>query len=154
MHRRYSVGGERIEYERMVGDIRKEGQGEHLIVLVHGYQGVSMDMQLFKNILLKHLPNLNTLLSTSNEMDPDYSIATQGSHLAKEILDYLDRCYSDTNVRVSFIAFSLGGLVVREAALHLRRHHVRLWTLMTLASPHLGVSHTSSLLFQAGLKIL
>jgi len=48
--------------------------------------------------------------------------------------------------RISFIGFSLGGLIIRSCLPHLEKYKDKMHGFITLSSPHLGyASHQSSL---------
>jgi alpha-beta hydrolase superfamily lysophospholipase len=57
--------------------------------------------------------------------------------------------------RLTFIGYSMGGLVVRAALPYLDKFKDKMHGLMTLCSPHLGYmySHKSSKLFNAGMWV-
>lgn len=56
--------------------------------------------------------------------------------------------------RLSFIGHSMGGLIVRAAIPELKQFEDKLYTYMSLSSPHLGYLYQSSTLIKAGLWIL
>ena len=66
--------------------------GKHLFVLVHGYQGNSWDMRMFRNRLLVKCPDDVFLMSESNEAPTatEGDIAKMGQRLAAEIVDAID----------------------------------------------------------------
>eukprot|EP00474_Spongospora_subterranea_P002553 CRZ03011.1 hypothetical protein [Spongospora subterranea] len=67
----------------------RESRVRDVIIFVHGYQGSSGDLRLFKNTLLMKTSGLLTLLSTSNEMDTECSIHDMGVRLALEIQSFV-----------------------------------------------------------------
>jgi hypothetical protein len=95
-------------------------QSKHLIVLVHGFQGSSADMRLLACQLLIAFPNNLVLCTKSNDRHNEDSIKTMSHRVAEEVLQYCrDRCpdllLPNGVSRISFIAHSMGGLVVRKA---------------------------------------
>ena len=78
-----------------------------------------------------------------------------GRKLAKEILDYLSvYCPLQILGKISFIGYSLGGLIIRAALPHLGKIYDKLYTFMTLSSPHLGFLNNSSKIVEFGFGIL
>lgn len=63
-------------------------------------------------------------------------------------------CPSSSLGRISFIAHSLGGLITRSALPHLEAFKDKMYTLVTLSSPHLGCMYTTSKLIGAGIWFL
>ena len=78
-----------------------ECSGKHIFVLVHGYQGNSWDMRMFRNHLLclcgaNGQSNNNSdlfLMAQSNESDgqSEHSIEEMGNRLAKEIVEFITK---------------------------------------------------------------
>lgn len=64
-------------------------KGLHIFVLVHGFQGNSFDMRLFKNTLNVVYPDALFLCSTSNEDDTEADILEMGINLAKETTNFI-----------------------------------------------------------------
>lgn len=54
----------------------------HLVVLVHGFQGNSLDMKLIKNAMSVPYPETSFLCATSNEDMTDTDIIEMGHRLA------------------------------------------------------------------------
>lgn len=52
--------------------------------------------------------------------------------------------------RLSFIGHSLGGIIIRAALPHMLEFHNKMYTIMTLSTPHLGYMYNSSSLIGAG----
>lgn len=129
--------------------------GRHLIVLVHGFQGHSDDMDLLKNNLMLLYPRSVYLSSTANEIYSDGDITDMGERLSEEVKDYVRMWFDDRGIqlcRLSFIAHSIGGLIVRSALPFLEdEYHDKLFTYYSLSSPHLGYMYAENSLFNAGL---
>lgn len=100
-------------------------RGIHLIVLVHGFQGNSYDMKLFKNYISLAHPEAMFLCSSINEDNTEGNIGEMGEKLATEIINFitencpentLGRLHLHTFIdRLSFVGHSLGGLIIRAA---------------------------------------
>lgn len=56
--------------------------------------------------------------------------------------------------RISFIAHSLGGIIVRAALPHLEEHKDKFYNYFTLSSPHLGYMYNTSSIVDAGMWFL
>eukprot|EP00930_Biecheleria_cincta_P039520 TRINITY_DN27166_c0_g1_i1.p1 TRINITY_DN27166_c0_g1~~TRINITY_DN27166_c0_g1_i1.p1 ORF type:complete len:745 (+),score=128.13 TRINITY_DN27166_c0_g1_i1:79-2313(+) len=127
-----------------------EKVGQHVLVLVHGFQGSSWDLQLFRNQLHVVFPDAQVFCAMANEDDSECDIRVQGTRLAKEVKAFLSRVKLS---RLSFVAHSMGGVVVRAALAELMEYKSKLFTFMSLGSPHLGYGCASSSLFTTGLWI-
>lgn len=76
-----------------------------------------------------------------------------GMKLSKEVSDYLQSADEDSqgnvasNVsKISFIGFSLGGLICWQSFPYLAKYKEKMHAFITLSSPHIGyASHESSL---------
>ncbi len=96
-----------------------------MIVFVHGFQATSVDMVLFRNLVWKHLPKVNCLISKINEADTHACIEQLGLNLANEIKLHLNSYFEnrhDLLKKMSFVCHSLGGIIAREALKHLDRY--------------------------------
>lgn len=124
-------------------------------MLVHGFQGNNFDMKLLKNNLLLLKPELLIYCSHKNEEHTEGDITDMGKRLADEVLDYIkDFCPGSALGRLSFIGYSLGGLIARAALPHLSTYHAKLHTFVTLSSPHISFLYSSSSLIDAGMWLL
>jgi len=133
--------------------------GIHVIVLVHGFQGQGFDMRLIKNTISLLHPQGLYLLSTANEQDTEGDIEEMGERLADEVRgfvkDWCPGCPPEPSLgRLSFIAHSAGGLIVRSALTMLTEYTSKMHTFMTFSTPHLGYMYAANPLFSAGLWIL
>jgi triacylglycerol esterase/lipase EstA (alpha/beta hydrolase family) len=62
-----------------------------------------------------------------------------GQKLAIEIIQFMkDESLLNTNTKVNFIGFSLGGIIARASLPHLQNIHFGRYT--SISSPHLGCS--------------
>ena len=55
--------------------------------------------------------------------------------------------------RISFIGYSLGGLIVRAALLLLGDHKSKFYSLVTIGTPHLGYLYKKGALFNTGMML-
>ncbi|KHN73230.1 Uncharacterized protein Tcan_12023 [Toxocara canis] len=114
----------------------------HLIVFVHGLEGGSEDLAPYRNYLRLLLPrsNLKFLLSESNQLETWADFNQLADNLLNEILAYLESC-SIPPKRISFIAHSMGGVIVRCMIAKQRASSILplLHTLLTLNAPHCGL---------------
>jgi hypothetical protein len=129
--------------------------GITLFVLVHGFQGNSFDMRLFKNHICMLYPNYMFLCSAANEGNTEGDIIEMGLRLSNEVKSYLqDWCPSGNIGSISFIGHSLGGLIIRAALPFLAEYAAKMKLYMTLSTPHLGYMYSDSRLVDAGLWFL
>lgn len=130
-------------------------KGIHLIILVHGFQGNSYDMKLIRNNLSMLHPEALILCSSSNEENTENDIADMGLKLANEIQTFINEtCPSNFIGRMSFIGYSLGGVIIRACLPHLEQYADKMFTYFSLSSPHLGYMYNSSKIIEAGIWIL
>ncbi|KAF8822230.1 serine esterase (DUF676) protein, partial [Cardiosporidium cionae] len=127
----------------------------HLFILVHGYNGNSADMTEIKNYLSFLYPQCYFLVSKINEDAANGDIFTMGKYLASEICLQLDNLNASSAFdKISFVSFSLGGLIVRAALPHLLAYANKFYTFLSLASPHLGYICNFNKWIDAGLWML
>lgn len=137
---------------RYVGRVSK---GTHLVVLVHGLYGASTDMRLIRNTIYALWPEVNVLCSYYNEGKTGGDIEKMGKRLAQEVNKYIsDHFYHDSLEKLSFIGYSLGGLIARTSLLYLPDYLSNLHFLVTLSTPHLGCYSNTSKLVNAGMWIM
>merc|ERR1711977_235005 len=133
----------------------KPYRGVHLFVLVHGFQGNSFDMRLMKNNIALLFPDAIFLCSNSNEDNTEGDMTEMGIRLAQEVVNYIcDWCPGSALGRLSFVAHSIGGVIVRAALPLLQEYASKMYTFLTFSSPHLGYSKTSMSLFNTGFWLL
>jgi len=100
-------------------------------------------------------PDAIFLSSSSNEDQTEGDILEMGERLANEIKQYIQSfCPVSCLARISFIGHSLGGLIIRASLPHLEEFKDKLYSYMSLSSPHLGYMYNSNKLFDAGMWFL
>lgn len=128
---------------------------DHVMVLVHGYQGNPFDMRLIRNSLGLVYPQALFLCSVANEEGTEGDIVEMGRKLAREVCEFVEEwCPGGKMAKLSFIAHSLGGLIVRAALPHLLEYSSKMYSFISLSSPHLGYMYTASRLVDAGMWLL
>lgn len=92
----------------------------------------------------------------ANEADSDVCLLKQGLNLAREIEGVIEnrRQMGRAGLRISFLGFSMGGLVIRAALPHLAKYKRQFYNFITLSSPHLGCVYGSSFMINTGMKII
>jgi pimeloyl-ACP methyl ester carboxylesterase len=122
-------------------------QGLHLIVCVHGLDGNSADLRLVRTYLELGLPgvHLEFLMSERNQGDTFSDFETMTDRLVGEILYHIES-YGLNPVKISFVAHSLGTIIVRSALARpqMRPLLSRLHTFLSLSGPHLGTLYNNS----------
>merc|ERR1719487_2710204 len=110
-------------------------KGAHLFVLVHGFQGNSFDMRLMKNNVALLYPDAIFLCSSSNEDNTEGDMNEMGIRLAQEVVNYIcDWCPGTALGRLSFVAHSIGGLIVRAALPLLHEYSSKMYTFLTFST--------------------
>uniref|UniRef100_A0A1B0DIR2 DUF676 domain-containing protein n=1 Tax=Phlebotomus papatasi TaxID=29031 RepID=A0A1B0DIR2_PHLPP len=121
--------------------------GLHLIICVHGLDGNSADLRLVRTYLELGLPgaHLEFLMSERNQGDTFSDFETMTDRLVAEIMYHIETCGLNP-VRISFVAHSLGTIIVRSALARpqMRPLLSRLHTFLSLSGPHLGTLYNSS----------
>ncbi|KAH8259274.1 hypothetical protein KR026_001549 [Drosophila bipectinata] len=127
--------------------------GMHLVICVHGLDGNSADLRLVRTYLELGLPgvNLEFLMSERNQGDTFSDFDTMTDRLVTEILYHIDSCALNP-ARISFVAHSLGTIIVRSALARpqMRPLLPRLHTFLSLSGPHLGTLYNTSGLVNMG----
>ncbi|KAL4442271.1 hypothetical protein ABPG74_005612 [Tetrahymena malaccensis] len=128
----------------------------HLFVFVHGFQGNAFDMRLIKNHMMLLYPECLFLLSIQNEGRTEGNIQVMGENLAKEITDFVKKwCPGKQLGKISFVAHSLGGVIVRACLPLLKEDFQdKMFTFLSFGVPHLGYMHSKHSLINIGLWFL
>ncbi|XP_055912240.1 uncharacterized protein LOC129946181 isoform X1 [Eupeodes corollae] len=128
--------------------------GMHLVICVHGLDGNSADLRLVRTYLELGLPgvNLEFLMSERNQGDTFSDFDTMTDRLVAEILYHIETCGLNPT-KISFVAHSLGTIIVRSALSRpqMRQLLPRLHTFLSLSGPHLGTLYNSSGLVNMGM---
>jgi hypothetical protein len=124
----------------------------HLVVFVHGLGGTIHDTRLLRAHLKLHHPDLVCLaVSSVQGKDTEDDIIENGVKIALEVGTFIrERLPEDglTLGRLSFVTFSLGGILARVA---IRHNSLRSFieefghAFISLSSPHLSTRYGSSL---------
>jgi pimeloyl-ACP methyl ester carboxylesterase len=123
-------------------------------VLVHGFQGSPFDMRLLKSHLAVIHPKALCFCSAINQDVPDGDIAVMGANLADEVKGFVrDHCPGQSLARLSFLGYSMGGLIVRSALPHLDEFKDKFHSYVSLSSPHLGYVYSTNSIFMTGLWV-
>lgn len=131
--------------------------GLHLIICVHGLDGNSADLRLMRTYLELGMPgaHLEFLMSERNQGDTFSDFDTMTDRLVNEILFHIETCGLNP-ARISFVAHSLGTIIVRSALARpkMRPLLARLHTFLSLSGPHLGTLYNNSGLVNMGKKYI
>lgn len=101
------------------------------------------------------LPDALFLCAQANEKDSDQDIFEMGKKLAEEVHQYIrESCPGSQLGRLTFVAHSLGGLIVRAALPLLEKYADKMHGFLTLCSPHLGFMYKASKLVSTGMWFL
>ncbi|GMT28945.1 hypothetical protein PFISCL1PPCAC_20242 [Pristionchus fissidentatus] len=129
-------------FDERIGEENGNKTGVHLIVLVHGLEGARDDLWPYRSSLKRMMQgrDVHFLCSRINEGSTWGDVEMLGKSLLVEMDEHMCSLRSSVT-RVSFIAHSLGGLIVRAAVARPDAAwlHSRLHTLLTLNTPHLGL---------------
>jgi len=134
--------------DNLIASAPKPYRGVHLFVLVHGFQGNSFDMRLFKNNLALVYPDAIFLMSNANEDNTDGDLNEMGIRLSQEVVNFIcDWCPGSALGRLSFIGYSIGGIIIRAALPLLHEYHSKFYTFLSLSAMHMGFMDQQSNLF-------
>eukprot|EP00668_Euglena_longa_P000402 GGOE01000514.1.p1 GENE.GGOE01000514.1~~GGOE01000514.1.p1 ORF type:complete len:859 (-),score=234.85 GGOE01000514.1:134-2710(-) len=132
-------------------------EGTHLVVFVHGFRGNRADFRLFRNYMAMFMTKgrMDYLLAQSLEKMPYSNLSDMGEALAGEIQDHI----LSENIRIrklSFVAHSMGGVVVRAALRHpfLGQYSKFFETYASFGAPHLGNTTVRSKVVDSAMWVL
>lgn len=124
------------------------------VFLCHGFQGSHLDMLKLAHYFRLFNHDVTYICSRCNEEDTTIDIKKMGEKFAREVDAQLKQYLEEDRLgSVSFIGHSLGGLILRAALPHLESYRQFMKTLITLSSPHLGVSSGDSMLVETGSSV-
>ncbi|KAL7752328.1 hypothetical protein RI367_002374 [Sorochytrium milnesiophthora] len=120
----------------------------HLLVCTHGLYGNSSHMERLVNQFSDTFPDLLILNASSYPLGMTFDgVDVCAEKLLDEVKRFIQAKKTESGVKItkiSFLGYSLGGLIVRYAAGRLYSDgffaHVKPMNLVTMATPHLGVS--------------
>lgn len=73
-----------------------------------------------------------------------------GENLAEEVQEFIYQwCYKSLE-RLSFVGHSLGGVIIRGALPYLEEYKDKMYSFMSLSSPHLGFLYGGGFLVKTG----
>lgn len=123
----------------------------HIVFLVHGYRGSSVDMHMIKGYLNIIYPETHIQACRSNENFTDCNIESLGQNLAQEVIHFiLESKAPRYRLRISFIGHSLGGLIIRAALVYLSEFKSCMHSYISLSTPHIGIFYSETILLQFG----
>jgi triacylglycerol esterase/lipase EstA (alpha/beta hydrolase family) len=85
---------------------------DSLVIMVHGYQGSSVDLEKARNFMNIYNPNCYGLLIKTIEDDIDNPIESLGEAVAQEVRLHILNSLNSYK-RINFIGYSLGGIIAR-----------------------------------------
>ncbi|EFP12409.1 hypothetical protein CRE_29725 [Caenorhabditis remanei] len=153
-----------IKSALVIGDpVLRSATKNHLVVFVHGLEGSHEDLVPFRcgldQAINAHYHGIQMegedfeeepwsfdyLMSSANRSQTWADITTMAHNLLSEVREYVEEARFDIQ-RISFMAHSLGGVIVRSAVglapeLEMQWMVDRCYTLMTINSPHLGLAY-------------
>eukprot|EP00117_Sycon_ciliatum_P029412 scpid25046/ scgid3311/ Protein FAM135A len=134
-------------YFSSVESFQSRSKPVHLVVCVHGLEGLHLDLRMFSIYLKLALPDagLMFLKSKSNEQNTNNDFVIMIEALVKEITAFIED--KELNVsHLSFVGHSLGNIIIRGALAHpaLSCYLPLLQVYVSFAAPHLGTAHANS----------
>lgn len=133
-------------------DVRDKFGGEHVVVLVPGYGMQASDMRTLRNYFSLVLEKARFCVPSADVCDCD-DLHRSGVRLAHEVDAYIKQCcgHGAELGRLSFVAVTTGGLKVRAALSWLREYASKIYGLITICTPHLGLLPKSLSFLHRGL---
>jgi hypothetical protein len=132
----------------------------HVVVFIHGLGGTIHDTRLLRAHLKLHHPGLVCYsISSVQGKDTENDILENGVKIAQEIGTFIREKLPEDGLtigRLSFVSFSLGGLLARVAIRHSSLRSLVEeygYAFISFSSPHLGVRYGSSLV-SAGMFVI
>lgn len=78
-----------------------------------------------------------------------------GVRLAQEVTLFINEwCPGSALGRISFLGFSLGGIIIRAALPYMKQYRRYMWLFMSFSSPHLGFMYNNSKTIDLGIWLL
>lgn len=108
----------------------------HLVILVHGLMGSVYDVAPIKNRLL-YLDSSIKVVCFGHSSDQPMDVTA--ARMAENILEFLGGLSDEKSLtKLSFIGFSLGGVLLRAVFPYLGKYASKFHTFISIGSPHLG----------------
>ncbi|KAA6422975.1 MAG: hypothetical protein FRX49_06963, partial [Trebouxia sp. A1-2] len=128
----------------------------HVVVFVHGFRGSARDLGAVRSHMQLAQPDLDYLMSKSNQDRTADGLQTMGHRLAAEVAQYLQDFETGKQRRLdklSFVGHSIGNLIIRAALTEpvLKAYLPSLWLFLSLSGPHLGYLCSANKLFCSGM---
>jgi len=112
-------------------------------------------MRQLKNQLTFAYPDCITLMAKSNVTRTDDDIMESGKRLATEVKQFIQTACSEIQIgKLSFIGFSMGGVIIRAALPYLAEYSDKFFTFLTLSSPHMGYLQSNSSVISTGIWLM
>jgi Putative serine esterase (DUF676) len=139
----------------------QEAGPTHIVFFLNGFGGTVHDTRVIRTYLKTYYPHVYCYALTKNQgKASEGDLIDTGVRIAEEIYEFL----SEDNLtrecltlgKISFVAFSIGGIVLRLALRHktIKPFWPRFHTFITVASPHLGHLYASSMLLSTGMFVM
>jgi hypothetical protein len=131
----------------------------HVVVFLNGLGGSTHDTRLMRSYLKLLHPHLYCYVTTSNQTrDTEGNLVEAGERVAQELFTLLNGRLGDEGHelhKLSFVGFSLGGIVARLALRHplLKPFLPFCHAFVTVATPHMGLLYSQSSLVSAGIFV-
>lgn len=136
-----------------ITDSEPETLKSHLIVLVHGYHGYPLSMRFFRDSISAFTRNTDVLVVRFLHDDHEDPIEDKAKRMATEVEKHIQMNIDVSKLkRISSVAHSMGGIVVRAALKYLQIHREKFHAFISLTSPHLGTSANTSAVIEVGLR--
>jgi len=146
---------EEIDEYYVEANSEEETQKRKVIFLMHGYNGETLDMKNYVHSIIMQNPTTHVYTCNKDSGSTSKSIAEIGKLIAKEIINELEKfeCYSRID-SISFVGYSMGGLILRAALPMLEDYKKYFNGFLTFASPHIGYMTTQSQLLSVGMWVI
>ncbi|RYG52205.1 hypothetical protein EON66_09980, partial [archaeon] len=132
----------------------------HVVIFMNGLGGSTHDTRLLRSYLKLHFPDLYCYVTTSNQhKHTEGDLVGTAVRVAQEWFELLSVQLAQDKLeaaRVSFVCFSIGGVVARLALRHpyMKPFLPLCHAFVSIASPHLGMLYAQSSLISAGLYVV
>ncbi|MEN2496791.1 MAG: hypothetical protein MHMPM18_001269, partial [Marteilia pararefringens] len=123
---------------------KKQLASKHIVFFIHGLEGSAEDMLYLLRYLQIFCPSL-MCMTLEIAAPPEESIENQADSVAPQIFKALKKYTDNIVLSISFVAFSLGTIIVREiiGRAEFAPYLVNLQNFVSLCGPHLSLMFTS-----------